>query len=97
MPHLTPSQLDHYRENGYVVAENVLTEAQLATARRETEALVEGAAAVAENDEVYDLEDGHTPERPFFSGWEPDDPTDPTRPLRAGERTSMAGSPEGCS
>ena len=24
MPHLTPSQLDHYRENGYVIVENLL-------------------------------------------------------------------------
>lgn len=24
MPHLTPSQLDHYRENGYVLVKNLL-------------------------------------------------------------------------
>ena len=61
---LSENEVAFYRENGYVVAENVLTEAQIADARRETEDIVEGAAAVAENDAVYDLEDGHTPERP---------------------------------
>ena len=61
---LTDDQVAFYREHGYVVVENALTEGQLAEARGETEAIVAKANTVRENDDVYDLEDTHTAERP---------------------------------
>ena len=61
---LTDDQVAFYREHGYVVVENALTEGQLAQARTETEAIVAKANTVRENDDVYDLEDTHTAERP---------------------------------
>lgn len=62
--HLTNDQVAFYREHGYVVLANALSPAQLAEARHETEAIITGAPALRDNDDVYDLEESHTAERP---------------------------------
>ncbi len=61
---LTDAQIKSYNENGYLVVENVLSGEKLAELRRETEAVIAGASAVTANDDVYDLEDSHTPSNP---------------------------------
>ena len=61
---LSDDQVGFYREHGYVVVENLLSAAQLAAANRESEAIIAGAAEVQENDNIYDLEETHTAERP---------------------------------
>lgn len=53
-----------YREQGYVVVPNVLSASELDVIRRELADLVAKASGLTENDEVYDLEDSHTPEAP---------------------------------
>ena len=53
-----------YRENGYLVVENVLDAATLAKMRQSIADLVVKAAGVKTHNEVYDLEPTHTPEHP---------------------------------
>ena len=53
-----------YRENGYLVVENVLDAATLARMRQSIADLVVKAAGVKTHNEVYDLEPTHTPEHP---------------------------------
>lgn len=53
-----------YRERGYVVVPDVLSGPELDVIRGELADLVTKASTVTENDEVYDLEDSHSPEAP---------------------------------
>jgi phytanoyl-CoA hydroxylase len=53
-----------YRENGYLLVENVLDAATLAKIRKVIADLVAKAAGVKTHNEVYDLEPTHTPENP---------------------------------
>jgi phytanoyl-CoA hydroxylase len=61
---LTKAQVEQYREEGYLVVEGVLDRDALAGARREVERVVAEAAKVAANDDIYDLEDSHSPQNP---------------------------------
>jgi ectoine hydroxylase-related dioxygenase (phytanoyl-CoA dioxygenase family) len=61
---LTRDQVQTYRTDGYLVIENVLSEADLESLRRVVEGLVEASRSVTEHDSVYDLEPTHTPEAP---------------------------------
>jgi len=61
---LTNAQVERYREEGYLVVEGVLDRETLAEARRQVERVVAEAAKVAANDDVYDLEDTHSPQNP---------------------------------
>lgn len=61
---LTKAQREQYREDGYVLVENVLTPDELRAMRGEVERIVAGAAKVDRNDDVYDLEDTHTAATP---------------------------------
>jgi phytanoyl-CoA hydroxylase len=61
---ITDEQVVFYRDNGYLVVENVLSPPQVAALRREVEELVAGSAEVQEHTEVYDLEETHTLQRP---------------------------------
>jgi ectoine hydroxylase-related dioxygenase (phytanoyl-CoA dioxygenase family) len=62
---LSPSQVEFYRKHGYLAVENVVSPAQLEEARRVVDDLVEQSRAVSSHTEVFDLEPGHTPERPL--------------------------------
>ena len=53
-----------YRELGYAVVPDVLTASEVDAVRRELAELVDRASGLTENDEVYDLEDSHSPARP---------------------------------
>ena len=61
---ISAQQVQFYREHGYMVVENVLSQAQLKSLRRELDELVAKAAQVEANNEIYDLEDSHTPQQP---------------------------------
>jgi ectoine hydroxylase-related dioxygenase (phytanoyl-CoA dioxygenase family) len=61
---LSREQTASYQSNGYVVVENVISEALVARARGVVEEFVQKAAAVTESDAVFDLEPGHSPEAP---------------------------------
>jgi ectoine hydroxylase-related dioxygenase (phytanoyl-CoA dioxygenase family) len=53
-----------YRDNGYLVVQNVLDPQQLQMLRDVVAELLAGAGGLRENNDLYDLEDSHTPEAP---------------------------------
>jgi len=61
---LTREQIESYYENGFLAVEGVYSPAEMAEARSVVEELVEQSRAIAGHTDVYDLEPGHTPERP---------------------------------
>lgn len=61
---LSEAQLAAYRRDGFVVIPDVLAAGEVAALRRVTDEFVEGARAVAANNEVYDLEETHSPAEP---------------------------------
>ena len=61
---LTPQQIAHYREYGFLVVENVLSQAEIAALVAKTEEITELSSDVTKNDTVYDLEESHSPEHP---------------------------------
>jgi phytanoyl-CoA hydroxylase len=63
-PVVTAEQIEAYRRDGFVVIENVLTEAEVQTLRRVTDELVEASRPVREHNAVYDLEPTHSAAEP---------------------------------
>ncbi len=61
---LTDAEITAYHERGYVVARGVITGEKLEALRRETDTITASAAEITENDNVYDLEDSHSPAEP---------------------------------
>lgn len=61
---LQSAQIDFYREHGYVMVPDLLDAAELAEVRREADRIVDGAQGVTTDNEVYDFEDSHQPDRP---------------------------------
>lgn len=61
---LSQQQIDEYNEVGALVVPNVLTAAEVAALRAVTDNLVERARQVTTHNDVYDLEDGHSPAQP---------------------------------
>ena len=61
---LTPAQVDFYAENGYLMAPDALDASEVALLRSTVDEIVAGAAKVTAHTDLYDLEDGHTPQRP---------------------------------
>jgi ectoine hydroxylase-related dioxygenase (phytanoyl-CoA dioxygenase family) len=61
---ITKQQVDFYHEQGYVLVENVIDKATLASIHRVTAELCEGARGKTKHDDVYDLEPSHTPDNP---------------------------------
>jgi ectoine hydroxylase-related dioxygenase (phytanoyl-CoA dioxygenase family) len=61
---LSRADIDRYNEQGFIVVPDVLSAAEVAELRRATDAMVEGARGVRENNDVYDLEPGHSPAMP---------------------------------
>ena len=56
--------VESYRENGYLLVENVFDAATLARMRKVIADLVAKAAGVKTHNDIYDLEPTHTPEYP---------------------------------
>ena len=61
---LTETQLEAYRENGFLVVENVFEEAALQRLRNVVAEFIANAAGITEHTDVYDLEPSHTAEQP---------------------------------
>jgi ectoine hydroxylase-related dioxygenase (phytanoyl-CoA dioxygenase family) len=61
---LTQAQRESYFANGYVLAERVVPEALVQRLREVTDEMVERSRALTTSDAVFDLEPGHTAERP---------------------------------
>jgi ectoine hydroxylase-related dioxygenase (phytanoyl-CoA dioxygenase family) len=61
---LDPAQIAEYQDVGAIVIPDVLTVGEVAALRRVTDDFVERARGVAAHDEIYDLEDSHTREKP---------------------------------
>src|ERR1035438_6577193 len=61
---LTVTQIEFYRENGYVVVPDVISPDVLAKARAKLAELIERSREVSASDATYDLEDAHTARNP---------------------------------
>jgi ectoine hydroxylase-related dioxygenase (phytanoyl-CoA dioxygenase family) len=61
---LSQAQIEFYHENGYLGVENVLSPAEVAELQRVTDEFVEMSHQVTQHTDVFDLEPGHTPEKP---------------------------------
>src|SRR5215207_8486064 len=61
---LSKSQVEQYRQDGYVVAEAVLDEGELGTLRGKRQDLLEGARGLTGHTDIYDLEPFHKPDEP---------------------------------
>src|SRR5579863_8392916 len=61
---LTAAQRAAYDRDGFIVVPDVFSPAEIAELRRVTDEFVRNAAQVAANDEVYDLEESHSPAAP---------------------------------
>src|SRR5262249_14677432 len=63
-PMLTDAQRETYERDGFTVVPDVFSSAEIAELRAVTDEFVRNAASVAANDDVYDLEDTHSPQEP---------------------------------
>ena len=63
---LTAAEIEQYREDGYVVVEGVLDDAELHRIYEVIDEFVERSRSVTESDDTFDLEPDHTPERPLL-------------------------------
>ena len=61
---LQQHQVERYQEAGYLVVEDVVVGGTLDELRRVTDVLLEQARSLCATDDDFDLDDGHTPEKP---------------------------------
>ena len=61
---LSQAQIEEYNRDGAIVVPDVLTQDEVRELRRVTDEFVERARQVTRHDDVYDLEDSHTPKEP---------------------------------
>jgi phytanoyl-CoA hydroxylase len=61
---LSQAEIAAYRRDGFVVLPDVLSTGEIELLRRVTQEFVERARAVSANDDVFDLEDSHSPSEP---------------------------------
>ena len=61
---LSKAQRAAYERDGFIVVPDVFSPAEIDELRRVTDEFVRNSARVSANDEVYDLEDSHTPAEP---------------------------------
>ena len=61
---LTKAEIEQYRELGYLVVPDVFDAGLLAEIRRAVDAIIADAGKVTTHNDVYDLEESHTPEQP---------------------------------
>ncbi len=61
---LTRSQIEQYNEIGAIVVTDVLSEAEIQRLRAVTDEFVERARGLTTHNDIYDLEDSHTPDHP---------------------------------
>ena len=56
---LTVEQTDFYEQNGYLMVEDVITKDELNKLQEITYDFIESSRQVTENDDVFDLDEGH--------------------------------------
>jgi len=61
---LTSDQIAFYKHNGYVMVEDAVTPEQLNRMREITYDLIEKSRGVTESNDIYDLDEGHSPAQP---------------------------------
>jgi phytanoyl-CoA hydroxylase len=61
---ITDEQVELYRRNGFIVVEGVLAPAEVERLSQVTDQMVEAARGLTAHNDVYDLEDSHTPDQP---------------------------------
>ncbi len=61
---LTQQQLSFYRENGFVVAPDILTPDEVRTLQKVTDDFIDQSRQVATSNDVFDVEPNHTADRP---------------------------------
>lgn len=61
---LTPAQIAEYNEIGAIVVPDVLSPAEIAHLRAVTDGFVERAKGLTAHNDIYDLEDSHSPDNP---------------------------------
>ena len=61
---LSKDEIEFYTENGYLMIENAVNEEQLSRLQEITYALIEKSRSVIENNDVFDLDEGHGPDNP---------------------------------
>ena len=61
---LDSSQMEVYDRDGYIVLPGLLSPAEIQCLRDRTDSFVDGARNVTSHDDIYDLEDSHTPQNP---------------------------------
>jgi phytanoyl-CoA hydroxylase len=61
---ISESDVEFYRINGYLVVKDVLDRVQLQTLRDAVAQMLAGARGLPQNNDIYDLEDSHTPDAP---------------------------------
>lgn len=61
---LTREQISDYREKGYLHIPDALSPAELAAARAVAHEFIEASRGVSESDDVFDLDEGHSPAAP---------------------------------
>src|SRR4051794_2437615 len=61
---LTQAQVDEYNRTGAIVVPDILSLAEVEELRRMTDEFVHKARQVTKHDDVYDLEDTHSPQEP---------------------------------
>jgi phytanoyl-CoA hydroxylase len=61
---LSQAAIAAYRRDGFIVLPDILTPEEVEALRRVTDEFVHNARNVAANDEVYDLEESHSPDEP---------------------------------
>lgn len=61
---ITEQDVAFYREQGYLVVDNVLSATEVDALRSDLQRMVAAAGSVTENNDIYDLEDSHTAENP---------------------------------
>ena len=61
---LRPEEVEQYRRNGYLVVDQVVSDAQVAALRKVADEWVEASRTVEANGDVFDLEPGHSADQP---------------------------------
>ncbi len=61
---LTFEQTDFYEQNGYLMVEDVITKEQLNKLQEITYDFIESSRHVTKNDDIFDLDEGHSAETP---------------------------------
>lgn len=64
---LSQEQIESFEANGFLVIQDLLTPEQLAEARRGVQALVEKSRTLIESDAIFDLDQGHSAEKPMIA------------------------------